>query len=98
MSFVSHSARTATVNNNDYNDDYSNSNSTNTEANNGNNNDNTNGPASVAVVLRQARSENSDTAYHFTYLRARGPYHATASERPTHRCSCTACSLCRGVL
>ena len=51
MSFVSHSARTATVNND--NDDFSNSDSTNTEANNSNN-DNTNGPASATsmVVLR----------------------------------------------
>ena len=65
MSFVSHSARTATVNN-DYNDDYSNSDSTNTaaEANNGHNNNDktiTNGPASMAeVVLRLARSKNNN--------------------------------------
>ena len=62
MSFLSHSARTTTVND----DDYSNRDSTaTTEANNNNNSnndDNTNGPASMAVVvLRLARSENGES-------------------------------------
>ena len=80
MSFVSHSARTVTVNNNNDNND-SNSDSTATttggaEANN--NNDNTNGPATstAAVVLRLASGSSSSDS---SRKRGRSPTAAASS-------------------
>ena len=70
ISFVPHSARTATVND----DDHSNSDSTTTEANNSHNdNENTNGPANIAVVLRLARGDNNSKSGYSSRKRWRSP-------------------------
>ena len=71
MSFVSHSARTVTVNNNDYSNSDSTATTGGAEANN---NDNTNGSASTAaVVLRLASCDSSSRK------RGRSPTAASSS-------------------